>query len=270
MMPLKIQVERVVRPIRASGRRKDRMREELLAHLTATYHEELARDSDEAAALARALRRFGNPDHLRRELQASVPFLERILFVRMPLHERLVAGTYRIGKQPGDSALRYAIRTAAATTICWGIPVFFLLGLGAIGEIHARKTPWPMTLWGLHFYISFIGSLLIGWFLMTLCLEGFRRTIEFRPLRLTKILRACGWCVLTVPINATVAFLVLISWPKWVPSTRPGFAPPDPRVFAPLFWATIASTPFLFAWVGIAGLADRKRYEKWESLPLDR
>ena len=41
MKALRVQVERVVRPVRASSRRKDRMREELLAHLLRLYDEEL-------------------------------------------------------------------------------------------------------------------------------------------------------------------------------------------------------------------------------------
>ena len=40
MKALRIHVERVVRPIRASNRRKDRMREELLAHLVGLFDEE--------------------------------------------------------------------------------------------------------------------------------------------------------------------------------------------------------------------------------------
>lgn len=84
MYDLKVHVERIVRPIRASPWRKDRMREELVAHLTATYQEEFARDGHEAASLTRALERFGKPEQLRRALQDSVPRVERILCVRFP------------------------------------------------------------------------------------------------------------------------------------------------------------------------------------------
>ena len=41
MKRLKICVERAVRPVRALDGRKDAMREELLAHLTAIYGEEV-------------------------------------------------------------------------------------------------------------------------------------------------------------------------------------------------------------------------------------
>jgi hypothetical protein len=73
-----IQVERAVRPVQVSGRRKDRMREELLAHLTSIYEEELRRRGDSGAALPAALERFGDPAQLTRALQESVPLPQRV------------------------------------------------------------------------------------------------------------------------------------------------------------------------------------------------
>ena len=70
---LKIVVERAVRPVRATMTRKRRIREELLAHLTAIFEEEAARLGDEQAALERAAERFGDPAELTPELQQSVP-----------------------------------------------------------------------------------------------------------------------------------------------------------------------------------------------------
>jgi hypothetical protein len=72
-------VERSVRPVRASTKRKRRMREELLAHLTAVCEEEqqAASGGDALAALDHATRRFGDPAQLARELQTSVPPSER-------------------------------------------------------------------------------------------------------------------------------------------------------------------------------------------------
>jgi len=70
---LRILVERAVRPVRATMVRKRRMREELLAHLTAIFEEEAARLGDEQAALERAAERFGDPAELAAELQQSAP-----------------------------------------------------------------------------------------------------------------------------------------------------------------------------------------------------
>jgi hypothetical protein len=82
---LRILVERVVRPVRASTSHLRKVREELLAHVTAAFDEEVSRLGDERAALERVAQRFGNPDELTGQLQASVPgsdrwvwFLERV------------------------------------------------------------------------------------------------------------------------------------------------------------------------------------------------
>jgi ATP-dependent Clp protease ATP-binding subunit ClpC len=69
---LKIVVERAVRSIRATMARKRRMREELLAHLTAIFEEEVETLGDDQAALAQAKRRFGDPRELTGELQEAM------------------------------------------------------------------------------------------------------------------------------------------------------------------------------------------------------
>jgi hypothetical protein len=69
---LKILVERVVRPLRATTSRKRKMREELLAHLTAVFEEE-ANLHEESVALARTAARFGDVGELTRQLQTAVP-----------------------------------------------------------------------------------------------------------------------------------------------------------------------------------------------------
>ncbi len=73
LTPLKIMVERVVRPLHASTPRKLKMREELLAHVSAVFEEECGRLGAEAAALERTAQRLGNAAELTRQLQASVP-----------------------------------------------------------------------------------------------------------------------------------------------------------------------------------------------------
>jgi ATP-dependent Clp protease ATP-binding subunit ClpC len=81
-LQLRIIVERAVRPVRASMSRKRKMREELLAHVSAVFEEEEARLGDEQAALEWTAQRFGNPAELTGQLQASVPtsdFLQRFL-----------------------------------------------------------------------------------------------------------------------------------------------------------------------------------------------
>jgi hypothetical protein len=95
-------VERSVRPVPSSTPRKRKMREELLAHLSTIYEEELTRNGDVAIALKEAARRFGAPAELAHEFQASLPIHERISHFM----ERLVA--YRAP----ESAARYSLRLA--------------------------------------------------------------------------------------------------------------------------------------------------------------
>jgi hypothetical protein len=125
---LRIIVERVVRPVRASMSRKLKMREELLAHISAVFEEETARLGDEQAALERTAQRFGNPAELTGQLQVSVPtsdFLQRFL-------EGMALRT-------DESTLRRSVRFAVVTFfVCavYLLPAFFvqsrLNGWGAI------------------------------------------------------------------------------------------------------------------------------------------
>jgi ATP-dependent Clp protease ATP-binding subunit ClpC len=98
-------VERSVRPVRASTVRKRKMREELFAHLTVIFDEELARLGDPHAALAQAAQRFGEPAELARDLDSSLPSYERI----SAYVERWVQ--YRAP----ETAARYAFRLAVHT-----------------------------------------------------------------------------------------------------------------------------------------------------------
>lgn len=87
MKRLRQQVERVVRPVVAAEPRKNRMREELLGHLTNLYEQELQRSNNEDRATAAALSRFGNPAELTRDLQQTVPQVERLLWTRLPFRD---------------------------------------------------------------------------------------------------------------------------------------------------------------------------------------
>jgi hypothetical protein len=114
-------VERIVRPVRASTPRKRKMREELLAHLSAVYDQELVRLHSPEAALKAAAERFGNPVELAEQLQAALPFHERLdHFV-----ERWLAW------RAPESVARYAFRQSLITL---GIlsTVFSLLFIGIL------------------------------------------------------------------------------------------------------------------------------------------
>jgi hypothetical protein len=98
---LKMIVERVVRPVRATMVRKRRMREELLAHVSAVFAQERAKVGDDAAALARTAARFGDAQELSRDLQQSVPWIDRMA--------RLAGPPFWL-RRPGESRGRFAVR----------------------------------------------------------------------------------------------------------------------------------------------------------------
>jgi hypothetical protein len=81
---------KAIASIAAGPRRKRMMSEELLSHLLTSYQEELLHKAEGPSALDRAIRRFGNVEELRLQLQASVPFFERILFMCLDRKETIM------------------------------------------------------------------------------------------------------------------------------------------------------------------------------------
>lgn len=73
-------VRDALRGLFAAPRRVRQVHDELLAHLLASYDEERAAGHDPASAARAALRRLGDPATLRRQLQSSVPLVERLFF----------------------------------------------------------------------------------------------------------------------------------------------------------------------------------------------
>jgi hypothetical protein len=120
---LRKQVERAVRPVLATEKRKLRMREELLAHVTAIFVEEHQQLRDETAALAKSCGRFGNPAELTAELNRSVGSWQRLAAVGEH-SERWLDKT--IAKKKDESLSRYAMRSLIATTV---------LVIGMMGEV---------------------------------------------------------------------------------------------------------------------------------------
>jgi hypothetical protein len=115
---LKIIVERAVRPVRATIGRKRKMREELMAHLSAVFAEE-AKLGDERTALERTRHRFGDPDELTRQLQAAVPARDRIAAKVEAL----------IGFPPGGSKLLLALRHAVLVALVMTAALMLMMGL---------------------------------------------------------------------------------------------------------------------------------------------
>jgi hypothetical protein len=112
-LALRKQVERAVRPVRATEQRKLRMREELLAHLTAIFGEEQQSLGDEAAALAKARERFGNPAELTTELNRSVGHWQRFAAAGEQWERRLDKAV----SKKDEPLSRYALQSLAGFTV---------------------------------------------------------------------------------------------------------------------------------------------------------
>ena len=126
MSNLRKDVERVVRPIRASTTRKNQMREELLAHIEGLLADEKARRGDDVDAVRRARARFGEPGQLTTELQATVPRWERWAFAPVP-------GLERGRRRPGETLAAYQRRWNVRMTylvLVWG---GFAVGCALVG-----------------------------------------------------------------------------------------------------------------------------------------
>ncbi len=111
-------VERIVRPVKASTPRKRKIREELLAHLSAIYDQELDRLHDPTAALQAAAARLGDSAELANELQKALPFHERFShFVESWFAWRAPESAARYARAPGGSRVWHPWRRAAVV-IC--------------------------------------------------------------------------------------------------------------------------------------------------------
>jgi ATP-dependent Clp protease ATP-binding subunit ClpC len=114
-------VERCVRPLCAGMKAKRKMREELLAHLSAIYEEELAERNDPLAAQDAAARRFGDPAEIAGDLQTSLKPADR-----RDYHIQRMLG-WRAPESVVRMMTRSSLLSAAIIAILVGVP--FLAGL---------------------------------------------------------------------------------------------------------------------------------------------
>lgn len=235
---LRILVERVVRPVRASFGRKRKMREELLAHVSGVFEEEFAKLGDERLALERTAQRFGQPAEVTAQLQATVPASDGI--------DRWIFG------QPGQSTLSAATRLAT-----WN------LGLAIIVFIAATLLSGWVTVWPKEAILFTVVSVLIlpvFMFLLTFATEWIRQA-WFEPPRRSRgkaALLTLGWF--------TVA-MVLFEGSIWLSGARPVEVDTMDRIWLTLWLA--ASVPWM-PWCLAHGVDARIRcHREWASLQID-
>jgi hypothetical protein len=182
-----IAVERAVRPVRAFACRKLRMREELLAHLTAVLDEERSRRGDERAALAAALQRFGDPAGLTRELEASVPALERALCGPVRGFSWLAPVGRLVGGPPGLAGRQLVLWQAAAAAAFALVPLLGLLSLRVAWE----GTPGARELLA---WAGCLAGLAGTAFAFALLCDRLGRALDGGP-GAGPVFRAAGWAV---------------------------------------------------------------------------
>lgn len=262
MRALRVQVERVVRPIRASHLRKDQMREELLAHLTRLYDEEHKRTGDAETAADAAIQRFGDAASLARELQESVPWLERIAFFNLggPLRRR-----------PGESPARYIVRSKSWAWALGAVGCALFVALAHFansGRPHRADRPGIGTV-----YLVMIGTFAIQGTTMIgagLLCELIRQELEKHAAAATRrekrraAWRIAGYAGANSALSgaAMAALMFLIE-----------ALTPIPFITRAQFWwitmsAVVLGLPLtlLVSW---SWKATTRRFENWDSLDLD-
>ena len=251
MINLRKDVERVVRPIRASTWRKNQMREELLAHLEGLLAEEKARRGDDVDAVRRARARFGEPGQLTTELQATVPRWERWAFVPLPGLQR---GRRRPGETLGAYQRRWNVRMTCLVLV-WG---GFAVGCALVG-------PRPIELTGFFLVPVLVCTLLLG---LEILAEAIRRSLmrleSADPAARRTAWRAVAFEALAAALltgSITAGVMLLIDRSAHVP------------VYSPrIFWGVtlvfeLLTLPVLAGLVR-SNIAQIRQFDQWDGLDL--
>jgi len=235
-------VERAVRPVRATMVRKRKIREELLAHLTSIFEEELGRLGSERAALERAQQRFGDPRELSVQIQAAVPRSDRLagLGDRIMLYRR------------GESAFAHAVRVAAVMFTAY---VMTLVVLPPVLWIRGR----PDEIGRLEL-VNLVAAICLGglFLIMTLVGHGMRQALFSKRTR--SYLRGTVYALLSAVVVPICGFI--LAW------TATGDAVAGCAHCRSLWWSIPVIPAVMFA--AIWQLAkDGKDDDEWASLEIE-
>jgi hypothetical protein len=193
---LKVLVERAVRPVRASISRKRSMREELLAHVTAIFEEEVEKSGDEGIAFERSTQRFGDPREISNELRSSVPRWNRI-------QGFLQGGRF----EPGESSLHFTAKYTLGTVMIYAIAV---VGMFAITLLTGNWREFTTTLHIMPVLIAV--SAVFVWLLLLFGSKISRALYGSDSERSVRTVIAC--CLASVLLLPTL--VTLIYWGAWL------------------------------------------------------
>jgi len=260
---LRKQVERAVRPVRASRDRKLAMREELFGHLTAIYAEELKQQTDEQTAMAGALSRFGEPAALTAELNASAGWGQRYAYYEDFFNHCFSPHT-------GEPLIRFAFRILLA----WGIATsIVILGSALLDSLVVRifendPTTYP-TLANVYLLLVFgpVSAVVGSWHIARTLQRGGTHSRWFWARWFWAGVLAFFWTLVAISI-------VAVSW--WsLTGTFAGFHRIAGRAAVwgvaglAVAWGPLPFALLLSGWVLHVGQKYRQKYEVWTTLAID-
>jgi hypothetical protein len=216
------------------------MREELLAHVVGVFEEEVARLSDEQAALERTAVRFGDPAEVTSRLQESVPAGDRIA--------RFFEG------RSGEAALWVPIRVACVACVPELVGVCAVLFLADWVTLLPREA---MIIFGWVFL-----ALPVYFFGVAFLTDWIERGV-YDPARVSRLRVALSAASSLLFVLLFVAGAVWSYCPTGWDPLGPGAAPLP-------FAGMLAACGVVLAWSLAHWNAPRQRYhEDWGRLPID-
>jgi hypothetical protein len=227
------------------------MREELAAHLAASWEEERARGGDETAAAERAIRRMGEAGELSRGLQDSVRRLERWLFTPLPSLSWLDALDLVMSRREDETPMRHAVRVTVGMTAA--IAAAELIVVPVATAIQARpRNDWSTTLlWA-------IASLVVtgaGGVVFTLIGAAMIRALRDRKaVRMRTVCYSVLSTVVAIGLGVCLAAIVSLG-----PQHGSPFAPSDALR---LVGASLCAPPML-AVAACEAVARKRRRDSW-------
>jgi hypothetical protein len=249
-LALRKHVERAVRPVAATEKRKLQMREELLAHVTAIFCEEQQRLVDEAAALAATCERFGNPAELMAELNRSAGTWQR--FGAAVEHwERQLDKSF--AKEKGQPLSRFAMRSlltmlvlmiGVIITVCG--PIWLIGGPPDSGTLFLLPRFLPLVI------VSQWSIILVTAYVDNFTAKGSRRWAVF-------FLLSVVWSLILTALEAGF----------WWSISQRGLSAGEVAMMGAKTWAFIAVLLAVIAFAVDYSRALRRQREAWTLLEIE-
>jgi hypothetical protein len=240
---LKILVERAVRPVQAALRNKQKMREEMLAHVIAVYEQELQDTGDNPAAMVRTTQRFGDPAELTIQLQGTVPARDAF--------DRLLD---RAWFRPGEPTLRRAVRHALLlnTLAFVYMAAMFAVLYGAVGDLLSGRLPAAAL-------VVYTTSVLLGMFFFvigfTYLAEWLRRVLDAKAGR--------PWLELLLIAIASTLLLPGLGFVLWLDGAQANL----PQLL--IVFALGLVVPGMVVHLAKTLALRLRDHHEWATLPLD-